>query len=553
MIKAYKTLRSGCCVGLLLAVGTTAAQAQTRLGLQAQTLAGTYTDVGTGTGTTVIATANNDDANSAVQNIGFSFVYGGNTFTQFVLNTNGIMRLGANGPSGTAHSPYAQTPDAGPINSTNAADVNLLMPFNFDLESGSNGAEYRMATTGTAGSRVCTIQWKNVSDKALDDSQGMNLTLDKQYANFSFQVKLYEGTNQIDFVYGQAMANTGITDNAVFSQVGVKGASNLIGNDLLLIKASRTAWSGPTYASGPQQLAGVGANAFNFRSTVLPDVGRTVRFTTCAASVVSTFPYTEDFASASSSQLACSSNGTDANNDGVTWSIFASTDPLQEAGNSALYYVLNTNGTTAANDWYYTPGLSLRTGYSYKLSFKYRSGDDGGGVPYPEALEVKYGTAATPAGQTTTIFSNTNINNIAYVTTAGTQVANIVPAANGTYYIGFHAISTANQFLLLVDDLQVTETRILGVKNGVNTVFSAEASPVPFGSSLTLNLNTVQSGDLHLTLRDALGRALRQSTAKATVGSNSVAVPGVADLPAGVYFLDVEQAGQKQVLRVTHE
>jgi hypothetical protein len=58
---------------------------------------GTYTDLGA-TGT-VITTSSTDNVNSAAQAIGFSFAYNGSTFTQFVFNTNGVVRLGSAAPS----------------------------------------------------------------------------------------------------------------------------------------------------------------------------------------------------------------------------------------------------------------------------------------------------------------------------------------------------------------------------------------------------------------------------------------------------------------------
>ncbi|RZJ93260.1 MAG: T9SS type A sorting domain-containing protein [Hymenobacter sp.] len=260
----------------LLAGGTAlAAQAQFSYSASLVTnVAGTYTDLSTNG--TVIATVNNDDANSAAQNIGFNFSYNGTVFTQFVLNTNGLLRLGAAAPSAAlAASAYGQMPELAPINSTNSADVNLLMPFNFDLISGTGGAEYRVYTTGAVGSRICTIQWKNVADKVVDDFNSAPVTsLPTQYTNFSFQVKLYEANNQIEFVYNSATAGTSALKYAV---VGLKGSSNAAGQDILATKASTGAWSTTTFLTGPQQDAFT-VNAHNFRSTALPDAGRTYRF-----------------------------------------------------------------------------------------------------------------------------------------------------------------------------------------------------------------------------------------------------------------------------------
>jgi hypothetical protein len=260
---------------LLLGGATVAAHAQ---GLSyttssAANTTSTFTDLGT-TGT-AITTANSDDANSAAQNIGFTFSYNGASFTQFVLNTNGLIRLGADAPSAAnmfLQNETAATNPAGvdPVASTNAADVNLLMPFSFDLEAGTGAspgsgvAEYRVATTGTSPNQVCTIQWKNVHDKAATNAS--------QYASFTFQLKLYEGTNRVEFVYSPTTAATTGTEIGRYATVGLKGSGSAAGQVLLASKgSSATAWSGATF------VAATTPRLF-FRRTVGPDAGRTFRF-----------------------------------------------------------------------------------------------------------------------------------------------------------------------------------------------------------------------------------------------------------------------------------
>ena len=228
--------------------------------------AGTYTDLGA-TGTT-IATTSTDDANSAVQSIGFTFTYNNTAFTQFVLNTNGLIRLGAAAPSATNlfFCNVSGCTNVDPVTSTNAADVNLLFPFNMDLEASAAGTpDYRVATTGTAPNRVATIQWRNVRDKA-DTGTGT------QYASMQFQVKLYETTNNIEFVYGTFTA--GAIDAFRFAAVGIKGAGNGNGQTVLVNKASSAAlWSTSTFITG-----NYGTSLHNIRSAVTPDAGRTYRF-----------------------------------------------------------------------------------------------------------------------------------------------------------------------------------------------------------------------------------------------------------------------------------
>ncbi|OGX90769.1 T9SS type A sorting domain-containing protein [Hymenobacter coccineus] len=238
----------------------------------ATNVAGTYTDLAA-TGTP-IATANTDDANSAAQNIGFTFNFNGAAFTQFVLNTNGFVRLGPDAPSAVGLFLSETTNAVDPILSQAAADVNILAPFNFDLTAGSGagGPEYRLATTGTAPNRVCTVQWKNVSDKAA--------TTATQYANFSFQLKLYEGSNAVEFVYGPTVAGTGMAD-VRFPVIGIKGSGFSDGQTVLAEKPqSGLPWSAATFRTG--YYANDGTNILythNYRADVAPDLGRTYRFT----------------------------------------------------------------------------------------------------------------------------------------------------------------------------------------------------------------------------------------------------------------------------------
>lgn len=266
-----KQLRQAGLAALLLGSTALVAQAQnlnyTVAGATNTTT--TYTDLGTSG--TAITTANTDDDNSAVQNIGFSFPYNGATFTQFVLNTNGFIKLGATAPSATAmFLPEVANPAVvNPFNSS--VNPNIIAPFNFDLTASSTGGtEYRVATTGSAGSRICTIQWKNVADKAA--------TVSTQYANLSFQVRLYEATGVIEMVYNTATAGTG-TAGARYAQVGLKGTATANGQITQASKQSADAWSAATFVDYSTIIASGGyLNTFNFRQTVTPDAGRTLRF-----------------------------------------------------------------------------------------------------------------------------------------------------------------------------------------------------------------------------------------------------------------------------------
>ncbi|RFP63588.1 hypothetical protein D0N36_18635 [Hymenobacter lapidiphilus] len=254
----------------LLGLGTGAAHAQSlNYSIAGATNEATmYNELGAGA--TVIATPNTDDANSAATPIGFSFNFNGLAFTDFVLNTNGYLALGTTAPAAPFFPTSSVTTTSGPLN--DAAQKNLLLPFNTDLESAAAGpAVYSYALSGTAPNRICTIQWKGVSDKSA-------ATPAKQYLSLDFQVKLYETSNRVEFVYNTATpsANTDAFKSAV---VGLKGTGAAARQVLLASKGSTAAWSTTsfittTYLEG----SATGVNAHNFRRTVGPDAGRTYRF-----------------------------------------------------------------------------------------------------------------------------------------------------------------------------------------------------------------------------------------------------------------------------------
>lgn len=267
---------------MLAAFCAVPALAQTNLDYKANggvNTTGTYTDLGT-TGT-AITVANNDDASSAATPIGFTFNFNGTNFTDFILNTNGFIKLGTTAIS---------APDVWE-DMFNATDINLIAPLTgVDLQGATNQTtnptEFRVATTGTAPNRVTTIQFENLSDKATVSG---TTTTPSQFATLNFQIKLFEGTNNIEFVYGPWTATTNTASAQIFT-IGLKGSSgntndrlgmgNLpaTGTSLTPLPWAQTRFETTTTFNGQSFLpAFIGANA------LLPDPGRTFRFVKFAA------------------------------------------------------------------------------------------------------------------------------------------------------------------------------------------------------------------------------------------------------------------------------
>lgn len=224
---------------------------------------GVYTDLGN-TGTKITTNFKGqpmtyDNDNSSVQNIGFTFAFAGNNFTQFVLNTNGFIKLGNDS------TPIAQSFDV--LFSTSAAATNLIYPFNIDLQPTSN-SEFRVLTTGTAGSRVCTIQFKALADSGCPVNCSPASLI--QYDAIEFQIKLYEGSNNVEFVYGNFTANLNAS-GFVPANCGLKAGD--ADHSVNATKASNTVYTSTAFIDGPYT-----GNRFNTRNNVLPSAGFTIKF-----------------------------------------------------------------------------------------------------------------------------------------------------------------------------------------------------------------------------------------------------------------------------------
>ena len=166
--------------GAALTIGSASAQVNT---YSFTPVAGTFTPLTGGITVPELAT---DDAVSAAIPIGFSFIYDATVFTQLQASSNGFITFN------TANIEVAQTNTlaTGTVLNPSVADRirPLVAPLWDDLSG--DGATASYATTGTAPNRVFTMEWRNF----LWDYNGPAPAV-------SFQVKLYEGTNNIEFIY----------------------------------------------------------------------------------------------------------------------------------------------------------------------------------------------------------------------------------------------------------------------------------------------------------------------------------------------------------------
>ena len=164
---------------------------------------GTYTEI---TGGIVHGTETNDDESFNAVDLGFTFNYNGQDYTQIGIQTNGWIAMGS------SVTQKQKTPL-----SDNASSNNAISVFGCSLKSSPTG-ELMSTMEGTAPNRIYTIQWKNyVRDYAASPN-----IFDEDILNF--QLKLHETSNKIEFVYGD-MSMIEIYDNYLWymPQVGLRG------------------------------------------------------------------------------------------------------------------------------------------------------------------------------------------------------------------------------------------------------------------------------------------------------------------------------------------
>ena len=155
------------------------------------------------TSTSLTATA--DDAISASFPIGFSFVFDGNSYTSLRASSNGLLTFNATGSTTTSNNLATTTSSCRPGMSALWDDLQC-----------TSGVKYKLE--GSAPNRVLTVEWLNME---WNYSSGTPV--------ISFQVKLYETTNVIDFVYRQESTayNAGFSGGASIGLMGV-GAANFL-------------------------------------------------------------------------------------------------------------------------------------------------------------------------------------------------------------------------------------------------------------------------------------------------------------------------------------
>lgn len=392
-----------------------------------------------------------DEAYSASIPIGFSFLYNGsgaaNTYTTIKMTSNGFLYLGAGTPT---TSMYGMTLPTG-----ETAIRPAIGPFiaDLDLVSASN---MTYTTTGSAGSRIFTAQWT-----------GAKWNYSASAGSISFQVKLYETTNKIEFIYQQEAGTTSATPTA---QIGLTNATT----SYLSVNAAGTAASSSTATSITARPAS--GTIYTFTPVVQPANDIAVNSVYALSKTVAGNPdsvkvYVSNLGTAAgtNTQIFLSVTGANTYKDTVTVASFASA----AAGFVTFVFTPNTPGTNVIS-----------------ASVANDENNANNTVSYSQSITVQ--SASTANAATTTLGVGSNTAPLEF----GTRFANTGTKTIDQLTLYWPSTSTGQPYIVNIYDASGT-----GGLPGTTPIFTS-ATQTTNGANANINVTPAVSitGSFYVTI-----------------------------------------------------
>jgi hypothetical protein len=216
----------------------------------------TFTSIAGTSGEVVLGTGAMDDQSYPNRNLGFTFTFDSTAYTSIGVSANGYIIMGG--------SPV-------PNNYTilNYTQNDVISAFCADLQSHPLTGRVSYVVTGAPPIRVMTIQWAGFGFYTANGPDSSDCTL---------QIKLYESSNIVQFVYGSCTSSSTVHN----VQAGLRGNST---SDVSS-RTTTTNWSATT--------PGTSTSTCRFQTGVVPPIGLTFQW---AAPAVVTY-LCENFGSA---------------------------------------------------------------------------------------------------------------------------------------------------------------------------------------------------------------------------------------------------------------
>ena len=173
----------------------------------------------------------------------------------------------------------------------------------------------------------------------------------------------------------------------------------------------------------------------------------------------------------------------------------------------------------AANDWLFSNCLYMKAGEHYLLSFYYTGRQSN----REETMAVYLGSAQSSSAMTRKLWQKTFNTAIQYKE----AVIAFTPEEDGYYYIGFHAISEADQGWIYLDDFSIRKNHDTDLSLDDIEVMAA---PCDFSEQTPVRLSMRNSGNkaintpifIHYSITDPLG----ETSSEITVEVDQALMPG---------------------------
>jgi len=207
------------------------------------------------------------------------------------------------------------------------------------------------------------------------------------------------------------------------------------------------------------------------------------------------------------------------------------------SGSNFIVYSYNTYNN--ADDWFFSPCIDLKAGRDYKLSFWYATAE-GTNTAYPEKLGIALTLSPLPDFTTYQDLSelaqpyNSGLPNNNYAK----HELEFFTETDATIHIGFHCHSDADQFALMIDDINIIDITTVSTQNTIASE-AFQVYPNPVSDQLVVDFNfdkTIEN--LQVNLVDLTGKIIHTTTLENYATGNLQL--DVNQYPSGVYFLQVQ-------------
>lgn len=231
-------------------------------------------------GTQIALTGTLDEGYSAPIPFGFTFNYNGVAYDSFQVSTNGFVRLGQGLTSATA------------TNALGGTVRQIVAPLWDDLKL-ADTTSLNYSVSGSTPNRILTVEWINAF-----------WSFSAASANARFQIRFYEGSNKIEFHYGQF----GTVAATVNASVGLSDHTAITSTDLAMGTFLSFQFNGDALSRNVMATMGL-----EFKTVFLaPDSGFVISMTPAGAPLNGAYTVggtSPDFTTLSQAAIALSSRG----------------------------------------------------------------------------------------------------------------------------------------------------------------------------------------------------------------------------------------------------